>query len=85
MTVWAKNGTIADADLAKLRQSNAFTLEQLKSLQREVFFKHCPSFCTTRSRKFAMYEKDSLSFEKDDTGIEYVEKTYNEGKKIILV
>ena len=72
---------IAEADIRKLRESDTFSLEQPKPLQRKVWFDIALAFARRGRENLQSMKKDAFAFKTDDTGDEYVEMTYNEATK----
>ena len=72
---------IAEADLDKFRECNVFSVDQPKSLQRKVWFDIALSFARRGRENLQCLNKDAFTFKKDDTGLQYVEMTYNEAPK----
>ena len=72
---------IAEADLNKLRQSDAFSVDHPKTLQRKVWFDIALAFARRGRENLQSMKKDAFVFKKDDIGAEYVEMAYNEATK----
>ena len=72
---------IAEADLDKFRKCNVFNVDQPKTLQRKVWFDIALTFARRGRENLQYLKKDAFTFKKDDTGLEYVEMTYNEATK----
>ena len=72
---------IAEADLAKLRESDAFVLDQPKTLQRKVWFDIALAFARRGRENLQSLKKDAFILKRDDTSNEYFEMSYNEATK----
>ena len=72
---------IAEADIRKLRESDTFSLDQPKTLQRKVWFDIALAFARRGRENLQSMKKNAFAFKTDDTGDEYVEMTYNEATK----